>query len=221
MLLDLTQFCVDGEVMNISESLAIPNLVKSTYGAMNFGAKSAMDLNLTGCILFNVTGPDFVYAFSDCSIPSTAFWCTGMELPPGEYTVTAQQCFPECVGAVTTKTYFVSNSFGVEDFTFYDVTLGVDIPFRETYPTPSVQIVEDHIYNIRAVAYGEVGSVFMSVSDSIEAARVENFFPFDSFGTVGSLMTPGNYTVIAQPFADKDATGEAGGLVEFTFEAYF
>lgn len=118
--------------------------------------------------------------------------------------------------------YFVSYEFGVEEIFLFDETEKAELEFRDTFPIPSVQLLEGHFYNIRTNVYGGVESVAVSVAinDFIEA-RIENFVQYDAFIPGGRLLPPGNYTVMSQPFSENRAQGEAGGPVSFTFEAFY
>lgn len=215
------------------------NLVKNTNRTINFAASSLLGLDFTGsCIQFNITGDDgFIYAYSDCSEPYESFFgCGGStSLKPGEYTVTAVQCFPECkrrsrilftsrsaagFGVPETQKFLVSNDFGVEDFVVVDELTKEEMRFINTN-IPRVGVVEGGLYNIEVKTFGRVDSVMITLSGPIQMTRIENHPSYDTFGLRGSELVPGIYTITAQPFTENKAQGEAGAMVEFTFEVNY
>jgi hypothetical protein len=177
---------------------------------------------------------------------NTAGQYNGKALPPGSYTLTAEP-FSETqglgmAGPQKTETFIIlppptpapppthapptpvpaSEAVSVTNLVLVDAATNTDIPNGFGCGSYLCSNVDANV-DFRAEVSSSTKSVKFTLTGPIDETRIENTAPFVLFGNVagkynGKRLPPGAYTLIAQPFSEKNANGSSDRLFSVSFK---
>jgi len=154
----------------------------------------------------------------------------GKKLTAGEYTIKATPYTQKNAQGVSGSTYEVhfsiedvAPSFKVTDFDLYDASTDLKLLDIEDGAIIDLSSLPSNNLTVLINTLPDfVGSVKLELSGPIQNMRVENTEPYaifrnDNTNLYGKAFVPGQYTLKATPYSEKNAQGTVGTPLETSF----
>ena len=208
----------------------------ANVGEFFFGIRATTSPDFVGSVVLQLDGPN-THRQTENLLPYSLFGDSrgqdyqGELFPPGQYTLTATP-YSEKDGqgiagtALTVQFEVVGQpAFSVQSFTLINAETDQDVQPLQDGDIIDLANVGEFFFGIRATTSPDfVGSVVLQLDGPNTHRQTENLLPYSLFGDSrgqdyqGELFPPGQYTLTATPYSEKDGQGIAGTALTVQFE---